>query len=188
MYAPAPITGGTSAPPVAAVRSRTGDFWAAWDAELALKAYHWTFLAQPAPLPERMIGADPAGFIDWTLSSWTLCRDLTPFSDAALTSYRAQAADPEHLHAMCADYRAGATIDRALDEADRLAGIKITAPLHFLWASAGFPAKTGDPMAIWQAWCSLPVTGQEVHGTGHFAMEEAPDAILSGMRPHFLAG
>jgi haloacetate dehalogenase len=27
----------------------TGDFWAAWTAELAFKAYHWTFLAQPAP-------------------------------------------------------------------------------------------------------------------------------------------
>jgi pimeloyl-ACP methyl ester carboxylesterase len=58
----------------------TGDFWAAWTAELAFKAYHWTFLAQPAPLPERMILADGPGYIDWTLASWAMSRDLSPFS------------------------------------------------------------------------------------------------------------
>ncbi len=87
---------------------------------------------------------------------------------------------------MCADYRAGATVDRALDEADRLAGNRIEAPLHFVWASAGFPARTGDPLAIWQSWCAGSVTGQEIHGTGHFAMEEVPDAVLSAVLPHFL--
>jgi len=166
----------------------TADFWAAWDAELAMKAYHWTFLAQPAPVPERMINADPLAFFEWTLGCWTQCRDLSPFSIAGLESYRRQWADPDRVHAMCADYRAGATVDRALDEADRLAGNRIAAPLCFLWASAGFPAKTGDPKALWQAWCTGEVTGQELHGTGHFAPEEAPEAILAGLRAHFLAG
>jgi len=163
----------------------TGDFWRAWDAELAIKAYHWTFLAQAAPLPERMIAADGPGFIDWTLASWTHCRSLAPFSDAALESYRAQGAIPARVAAMCADYRAGATIDRALDEADRLAGSKIAAPTHFVWASAGFPARTGDPKAIWQSWCEAEVTGSEIHGTGHFAMEEVPEAVLAAVLPHF---
>ena len=53
----------------------TGDYWANWGAELAMAAYHWTFLAQPAPLPERMIGADPVAYIDHTLQSWTLTGD-----------------------------------------------------------------------------------------------------------------
>ena len=165
----------------------TGDFWRAWDAELAIKAYHWTFLAQAAPLPERMIAADGPGFIDWTLASWTHCRSLAPFSEAALQSYRAQGANPARVAAMCADYRAGATIDRALDEADRLAGNKIAAPMHFVWASAGFPARTGDPKAIWQSWCDCTVTGSEIHGTGHFAMEEVPEAVSAAVLPHFLA-
>lgn len=165
----------------------TGDFWRAWDAELAIKAYHWTFLAQAAPLPERMIAADGPGFIDWTLASWTHCRSLAPFSEAALESYRAQGANPARVAAMCADYRAGATIDRALDEADRLAGSKIAAPMHFVWASAGFPARTGDPKAIWQSWCDAEVTGSEIHGTGHFAMEEVPEAVLAAVLPHFRA-
>jgi haloacetate dehalogenase len=162
----------------------TGDFWDAWNADLALRAYHWTFLAQPAPLPERMISADGRGYIDWTLSSWTHAGDLSPFTDASLASYRAQAADPARVAAMCNDYRAGATVDRALDEADRAAGRRISAPLHFLWAEGGFPARTGDPLALWRRWAD-DVTGSEVAGIGHFAMEEAPEAVLAAFLPHF---
>lgn len=162
----------------------TGDFWRAWSADLALKAYHWTFLAQPAPLPERMIAADGPGYIDWTLASWTRAGDLSAFSAAALASYRAQGADPARVAAMCNDYRAGASFDRALDEADRAAGATIAAPLHFAWASGGFPARSGDPLAAWRGWAP-GVTGTEIPGCGHFAMEEAPEAVLAAFLPHF---
>lgn len=161
----------------------TGDFWAAWDADLALAAYHWTFLAQPAPLPERMIGADPAGYIDWTLGSWTAARSLQPFEAAALEGYRAQARDPARVAAMCADYRAGATIDRRLDEADRETGRRITAPLMFLYARTGFPARTGDPAGLWRRWAedvaAIPADG------GHFLPEENPQAVIDAARRHF---
>ena len=162
----------------------TADFWAAWSAELALKAYHWTFLAQPAPLPETLIGADAPGYIARTLASWTLARDLSPFAPDALDSYLRQAADPARIAAMCADYRAGATIDRALDEADRATSHRIAAPLRFVWGRHGFPARTGDPLGLWRRWAE-DVTGSEIDGCGHFAMEEAPDAFLAAMRPHF---
>ncbi len=161
----------------------TGDFWAAWGADLAIKAYHWTFLAQPAPLPERMIGADPEGYIDWTLKSWTLADSLSVFPDASLASYRAQSRDPARLHAMCADYRAGASFDKALDEADKAAGRKITAPLMFLYANGGFPAKTGDPAGLWRAWAENVQTA--TCESGHFAMEENPDAVLRAFLPFF---
>ncbi len=161
----------------------TGDFWASWNAELAMKAYHWTFLAQPHPMPETLIAADPAGYIDHTLRSWTLARDLGAFSPDALQSYRDQAGDPAHLHAMCADYRAGASIDRALDEADRASGRRITAPLHFLYGDHGFPAQTGDPAALWSAWAAT-VTTSSVN-SGHFAMEEAPEEVIAAYQPFF---
>ena len=83
----------------------TGELWRRWNAELAYNAYHWTFLAQPAPLPERMISSDPVSFIDWTLASWTLSKSLKPFPQAALASYRRQAEDPDRIAAMCCDYR-----------------------------------------------------------------------------------
>lgn len=161
----------------------TADFWAAWSAELALKAYHWTFLAQPAPLPERMIGADPVAYADWTLAAWTRARSLDVFPPAALASYRAQMADPARLAAMCADYRAGATFDRAADEADRAAGRRIRAPLRFLWAEGGFPASTGDPEALWRRWADK-VTGASCV-SGHFVMEENPQAVLDCFLPFF---
>jgi haloacetate dehalogenase len=161
----------------------TADFWAAWSAELALKAYHWTFLAQPAPLPERLIGADPVGYLDWTLASWTRAGDLSAFSEDALADYRNQIRDPARIAAMCADYRAGAGPDRRHDEADREAGRMITAPVHFLWGEGGFPARTGAPLDLWRRWADR-VTGAQC-GAGHFAMEETPEEVLAAFLPFF---
>lgn len=163
----------------------TGDFWANWDANIAMKAYHWTFLAQPTPLPERMIGADPVGYIDWTLGGWTLAKSLDVFAPEALASYRTQAQDPARLHAMCADYRAGATFDKDLDEADRAVGRKIDAPLHFLWARSGFPAQTEKPAELWQGWCDD--VSDSSCDSGHFVMEENPTSVLYAFVPHFTA-
>ncbi|SFR36619.1 alpha/beta hydrolase [Litoreibacter janthinus] len=154
----------------------TGDFWNAWCADLALKGYHWTFLAQPHPLPEHMINADPTAYIDHTLRSWTNAKSLDILPAAALESYRAQSRIPERIHAMCADYRSGATFDRKLDEADRIAGKKIAAPLRFLWAEGGFPGQTGDPALIWRNW-ALDVSDSSCV-SGHFVMEENPEAVL----------
>lgn len=154
----------------------TGQFWAAWNADLALKAYHWTFLAQPAPMPERLIGADPVGWLDHTLASWSGSGTLAAFSAAALASYRIQIADPARLHAMCADYRAGATTDRRLDESDLAAGRRIEAPVRFLWAEGGFPARTGDPAGLWRVWAS-DVEDASCR-SGHFVMEETPRDFL----------
>jgi haloacetate dehalogenase len=161
----------------------TGDFWAAWNADLAIKAYHWTFLAQPAPLPEALINGDPVGYLDATLARWTMARTLDVFPAEALESYRRQARDPDRIAAMCADYRAGATTDRALDEADRAAGRKIGVSLRFLWARDGFPAQTGDPGAIWRRWADD--VRDSACDSGHFAMEENPAAVLKAFVPFF---
>ncbi|NUB46417.1 alpha/beta hydrolase [Fertoebacter nigrum] len=161
----------------------TADYWAAWNAEMAMAAYHWTFLAQPAPLPERMINADPVAYLDWTLQGWTLAKSLDAFPPEALAAYRAQARDPARIAAMCADYRAGATTDRRHDQADLAAGHRIAAPLRFLWGRHGFPARTGDPAGIWRKWAS-DVTDAACE-SGHFVMEENPAAVLDTFVPFF---
>lgn len=158
-------------------------FWDAWTADLAQKAYHWTFLAQPAPMPERLIAGDPRGWLDHTLAAWTLSRSLAPFAEDALASYRAQAEDPARLTAMCADYRAGFHTDRAIDAADRDAGRRIAAPMLFVWARHGFPASTGDPAAVWRDW-ARDVRDAPVD-SGHFAMEEAPDQVAAALAGFF---
>ncbi len=162
----------------------TADFWRAWNADLAFKAYHWTFLAQPAPLPEMLIAADPVAYIDHTLRSWTMARSLDVFAPEALDLYRRQARDPARIAAMCADYRAGATTDRAIDEADRAEGRRIRMPLMFLYGAHGFPAQTGMPGELWKAWAEDVRTA--TCKSGHFAMEENPQAVLDALLPFFL--
>ncbi|MEM9344887.1 MAG: alpha/beta hydrolase [Pseudomonadota bacterium] len=163
----------------------TSDWWAAWNAEIALAAYHWTFLAQPAPLPERMILADPEAYLDWTIAQWTASGDLSPFSAAALASYRAQMATPARCAAMCADYRAGATTDRQIDLESRRQNARIRVPLHFRYGAHGFPAQTEDPAGLWAAWADTVTTSMSQ--SGHFSMEEDPDGFVSTFVP-FLMG
>ncbi len=161
----------------------TAEYWRAMDAEFAMAVYHWTFLAQPRPMPETLISADPEGYVRHTLKAWTLDKSLDPFAPEAMESYMAQARDPARIHAMCADYRAGATTDRAHDEADRDAGTRIQAPLACLFAQTGFPARTGDPAAIWRRWAHDVTTA--TCRSGHFVAEEAPDAVLDLAAAHF---
>ena len=161
----------------------TSDMWASFDADMALKAYHWTFLAQPYPLPEDLITSAPIAYLESTLAAWTKSKSLAPFSPDALESYRAQFRDPNCIHAMCEDYRAGAGFDRELDLRDRDQGRKIACPLHFVWSSDGFPARTGNPLSLWNAWATS-VTGTEIDA-GHFPQEENPKAILDAFMPFF---
>lgn len=161
----------------------TAEMWNRFDATMAVSAYHWTFLAQPHPLPERMIAADPVAYMEWTLASWSEKGSLDAFSAAALESYRRSYAQADRIRAFCEDYRAGAGIDRALDEADFKAGHKIEAPLHFVWSSHGFPARTGEPMDLWRSWAKN-VSGQSVRA-GHFVPEENPEGVLSAFIPFF---
>jgi haloacetate dehalogenase len=164
----------------------TSDMWEAFNAKMAMKAYHWPFLAQPSPLPETLIAADPVFYLEWTLRSWTKRQDLDVFSPRSLQSYRQQMSDRARVHAMCEDYRAGASVDRRLDLADKLVGAKIAAPLLFIWSTHGFPAATGDPLGLWRAWAET-LSGAEVE-SGHFMPEENPDALLASALPFLRAG
>ena len=44
--------------------------WDTNDRARALGAFHWSFLAQPAPFPETFIGFDPDGFHAHLMKSW----------------------------------------------------------------------------------------------------------------------
>lgn len=163
----------------------TAEMWRAFSGPLAQKAWHWAFMSQPAPLPERMIDGAPDVFLEWALRSWSMDRDLSIYPPAALEDYRAQIRRPECVHAICEDYRAGAGVDRTHDEDDLATGRTIQTPLHFVWTTTGFPARTGDPMKLWRKWADT-VTGAPIEA-GHFAQEENPDAVLDAYLPFFSA-
>jgi haloacetate dehalogenase len=159
----------------------TVEVWARMTAVSALSAYHWLFLAQPYPLPETLIAAAPAYYVEHTLRSWTRDRTLACFAPAALAQYRTLLRASERIHAACEDYRAGATTDRMADEADRNDGRKITCPTLVLWGSDYVGKGIADPLEVWRAWCT-DVRGEEIV-SGHFLAEENPDATLAALRP-----
>ncbi|XWN31482.1 MAG: alpha/beta hydrolase [Devosia sp.] len=164
----------------------TGAVWNDFSVARALRYYHWTFLAQPAPLPETLIGSDPADYLDRTMASWTKAKDLSAFHPDAMAIYRAAFSNPGHLHATCEDYRAGATIDWAHDDESVAAGARITAPMLALWGSA-FDAGGGrSPLDVWRGWHAAP-EGAPIDA-GHFLCEENPEETLRHLRPFLAQG
>ena len=155
--------------------------WHNFTVKLAMKTYHWLFLAQPSPLPEMLIEQNPVGYLDYTIASWTKAKDLSAFSDEALAEYRTHYATPEHIHATCNDYRAGATFDLKADEADHAQGKKIACPTLAIWGNAGIPSETDGPLAQWREWCD-DVQGHGID-SGHFVAEENPEATLAALLP-----
>jgi haloacetate dehalogenase len=152
----------------------TGEAFRRTNMEFGLGYWHWFFLAQPAPLPERMIGCDPDNYY------FRSGREL--FDPQALADYLRCCHDPATIHAMCEDYRAGATIDYQLDEADR--GVKrIQCPLLALWGKRGQLPAWYDVLAIWRDWAD-DVRGQAID-SGHYLAEEAPDATLAALQGFF---
>jgi haloacetate dehalogenase len=160
----------------------TAEAWRATDAERSIRAYHWAFLAQPHPLPERLIGKDPVFYVDHTLASWTKSGTLSHFAPEALASYRALLQDPARVHAVCEDYRAGATIDWQLDEADMAAGRKIACPTFFIWGTHYLGRGGARPIEVWRRWCSGELSGAAID-CGHFQAEENAEDTLAALVP-----
>ena len=145
------------------------------DMRFAMAYWHWFFLAQPYPLPEQLIGADP----DW----FCLRGRHHLFDPEALAEYLRCFRNPEARHAICEDYRAGATIDYRTDEADRAAGRRIACPLLALWAGRNPIHEAYDVLAVWRDWAD------DVRGCtfdcGHYLPEEAPEETLAAFVEFF---
>lgn len=157
----------------------TYTLWHAMDHKLAMRIWHWTFLAQPDPLPELLIGRAPVAYLDWLLASWSKAKDLSAFDPRALAHYRAFFQDPTRIHATCEDYRAGPGLDLEADEQDHAAAKKITCPVLTLWGTAGIPSETSAPLRAWRDWAN-DVAGKPIDA-GHFVAEENPDATAAAL-------
>jgi haloacetate dehalogenase len=145
--------------------------------------WHWFFLIQDAPLPERLIEADPAAYVRDVIGRRGA--GLAPFDPRALAEYERCAALPGTARGICEDYRAAAGIDLVHDRADRDAGRRLAAPLLALWGAEGVVARCFDPLAEWRR-VADDVRGEALP-CGHYIAEQAPDALLARVLP-FLAG
>ena len=137
--------------------------------------YHWFFLTQPAPLPERLIGAEPLFYLHRKLGGWGSA-GTSLFDPRALAEYERCFADPRAIHAMCEDYRAAASIDLEHDRAD--AERRIACPLRALWGERGVVQRLFTALEDWRAKASGPVSGRPLP-TGHYIPEEAPAALAA---------
>ena len=162
----------------------TLDVYERTDMRLATLYYHWFFLIQPAPLPERMIGGDPAHYLRWTLGGWG-SKGMASFEPEAVAEYERCFCRAETIHATCEDYRAAATIDLEHDRASRAAGEKIACDTLVVWGSRGVVGRLYDPVALWRAQCSATVTGHTLDA-GHFLAEELPDATAALLSDHLV--
>jgi haloacetate dehalogenase len=145
--------------------------------------WHWFFLIQPAPLPERLIEADPAAYLRDVMGRRSA--GLAPFDARALAEYGRCLALPGTAHGICEDYRAAAGIDLEHDRADRCEGRRLSMPLLALWGERGVVHRCFRPLEEWRR-VADDVRG-EVLPSGHYIPEEAPDALLARALP-FLAG
>ena len=132
--------------------------------------FHWFNNVRPAPGPENDIKAQ------------TEAQKARATNEVQIEYLRTSSL-PENIHAMCEDYRAGASIDLKHDEADLAK--KIACPLMTLWGLKGPMGRIYDVLAIWKE-RGANVTGKGLPG-GHNLQEDAPADVLAELRP-FLKG
>ena len=134
--------------------------------------WHWFFLIRPAPMPEKMIGADPRGFLRGKMSDGRL--GIERFTPAAWAEYE-RCFTPGAIHASCEDYRAAAGIDLDHDRADRDAGRKVACPVLALWGALGVVERCFKPLDEWRR-VADDVRGHSLP-CSHYLPEEAPDDV-----------
>ena len=122
-----------------------------------------------------MIGADPDAWYGGDPESM----GVENFAERREAVHRS-----EVVRAMLEDYRAGLTVDRVDEEADRAAGRRLTVPLLALWSERDDLERLfGDPLAIWRDWAD-DVRGHGID-SGHHVAEEAPEELAAALREFF---
>lgn len=138
--------------------------------EFASVYWHWYFLIQKAPMPETLLLSNA----EFMLENWAF-RGMVPkyIPEPIYNAYLKNFKDPAAMHAMCEDYRAGATIDLEHDENDL--NIKVSCPLLALWGANGAMEGRYNVLEAWQERAS-DVQGKALPG-GHWLPEQIPDLV-----------
>ena len=99
----------------------TLDMYELTDMKFAKGYFHWFYLIQPAPLPEKMIMADPKRWLKSRFNRSSK-RAIGKVEDEYFRAFKQK----KRIHATCEDYRAAATIDLENDNKDRKKKLKLT--------------------------------------------------------------
>jgi haloacetate dehalogenase len=137
--------------------------------QIASAYWHWYFLSQPEPFPERLIGNDPDFFYETCLTGWGATK-ISDFNPEMLAEYRRFWRDPKAIHGSCSDYRAAASIDIEHDTGDLAR--QVSCPTLVFYGSSGVMARLFDIPALWRKRC-VNVTEASLPG-GHFFVDQYP--------------
>jgi haloacetate dehalogenase len=145
-------------------------------------SWHWFFMTQDAPTPERMMDADPEFFILRKLSK--TAQGTSFFGPEALADYIRCIKNPATTHAMCEDYRATFGIDLDMDTADFDAGRRVTTPALILWGEKGGVGRNHNAAEVWGRYATNIVQTATVP-SGHYLQEECPDETYEVLQGFF---
>ncbi len=140
-----------------------------------LEAYHWFFMAQKAPFPEKLLCADLPYYIQYKLNKKGVGLEI--FAPEAMKE-SVRCTTPEQIHAVCEDYRATVSVDFDMDKAD-FGKKKITCPVMVLWGGNSHCGRHFKVIQAWSEWadqvqgCDLP--------TGHYPQEQRPDLVYKAV-------
>jgi len=148
-----------------------------------LESYHWFFMAQKEPFPEKLICADLDYYIQYKLNKKGVGLEI--FTPEAFKEY-ARCTTPEQIHAVCEDYRATVTLDLAFDTADFEKKKKIKCPVLVIWGSNGHVGRHLKPIEAWSQW-SPDLRGWAIP-TGHYPSEHRPDLVYESFWTFFTGG
>jgi haloacetate dehalogenase len=149
-----------------------GEILARADARFAAAWWHWFFFGQLEKPAERVISRDPDAWYTATAEH---------MGEEAFADFRRAIHDPETVHGMLEDYRAGLGIDREHDDADKAAGRQLGCPMLVAWSvHDDLEDLFGDPVAIWREWAG-DVRGATID-SGHHMAEEAPQELAALLR------
>ncbi|GIX08589.1 alpha/beta fold hydrolase [Elioraea sp.] len=137
----------------------------------ALESYHWMFMAQKAPFPERLLCADLPYYISYKLNKKGVGLEI--FSAEAMAEY-VRCTTPEQIHAVCEDYRATVTVDFAMDS-DDFGKKTISCPVLVLWGSNSHCGRHFKVLDAWRPWAP-DLRGWAIP-TGHYPAEHRPDLV-----------
>jgi haloacetate dehalogenase len=147
----------------------------------ALASWHWLFMAQPEPFPERLMSAAGAEFF---------LRNRMAIRGGTGLGFLTQTAFDEYVRCYtlktitgsCRDYRATATCDFEMDTADK--DRKIATPALILWGARG-PERSDEFLNVWRKYAAN-VNGEGLP-CGHYMQEEVPDLVYRHFTDFFMA-
>jgi haloacetate dehalogenase len=143
--------------------------------QFAKAYYHWFFLIQKTPLPEKMLASLGPRYILGRIGRSH--GGLKHFSPAVQREY-IRCFD---AHSTCEDYRASATIDLVHDRKDLKRKLKM--PVLALWGRQGVIEALFDCLTDWRE-VAADVRGRALQ-CGHFIPEEKPEELLAELRRFF---